>query len=480
MRKTEAVIDPEHNNTRYIRLNIFQDIKIIKTYHTLNMFERTIHLIETIYARGAGRFRVLYLIAIIEILLSISWSVYTGEGEKVFIDTPFYYDSYNTIISGRPDIARTPIYPLVIGLPRSLFGATVSVVMVYLFQGILFVCSIRWIGGVLENITSHKVISYWFTAVYALYPGIVSMCGIMMTESMTVSLVSAVLYLTSEAYYKKSGKMALFSGFTSILLWLLRPSLIVVPIALALMWLSMAVFEGRSSRKVVLCGVSAAIISLACAASYAAIFNHYYHKVTLSQIPTMNNYMTLRQAKAIDTDRIEHSQLKASLDSVLKAEGDDSVICGQWWNDAYYISTEYGMMEFDKFVSDQMKAHTGELLTYIYRERIEGLLNSNCVYTGGAIPGVLKSLTRLVRVNNGTAFLIYVIAIAILLYTDIRSKHISYFMWMLSALFAANYLIVLIGAPNDFTRLLAQNYPVLIAISCRELDGLISLATGRQ
>ena len=80
-----------------------------------------------------GRFRALYMLSALELAIMISWSVYTGEGVTYCIDTETYYEAYEVLAAGRLDVFRLPLYPLIIGGAKSIFGYKVSIAVVYIY-----------------------------------------------------------------------------------------------------------------------------------------------------------------------------------------------------------------------------------------------------------------------------------------------------------------------------------------------------------
>lgn len=226
-------------------------------------------------------------------------------------------------------------------------------------------------------------------------------------------------------------------------------------------------------------GLCATIASLAALGGYSLMFFKEYNKFGLTSISTWNNYVTIREARVIHIDEIESPEIRHLVDSMLQLNGPCPPSCKRW-DEAERLHYDGGIDEFDKFVNCQIRRHPKEVLSFLYHERLETLLNNDCVFTGSAMPPHVSSFTRVIRVNSGTAFLIFLAGLAAMICRDIRERRISYFLLFLYSLFAANYFTVWVGAPDSFPRLLAQNYPVLIAISCRLLDDLASFAVAGQ
>lgn len=430
---------------------------------------------KKLYA-SLGQFKILYFISAIGITIFIIWSIYTGEG-LACIDTPSYYEAYDVITKGKIDLYRTPLYPLIIGSCRSIFGEIGSVAVVYILQGILFLFSIKWLGDVLMNITAYRRIGYWFTAIYALHPGFLSYCGVMMSESIAISLVAAELYLVCGAYYHHSSRKALLSGAVCLLLCLHRPSLMCLSVLITIFWAIILLFSKRKQKKAMRCGLASSLMSIIFLCIYSVAFHSEYRFKGVSAVSTWNNYMTIRGASAIDIEHIESLAIKDTLDSMLNAHGKGPKMTYEWWEEMEILASRFDMDSVSYMVTAQMKAHPKEIFAFLYRDRINELIEDDCAPLGRAIPHQIMSITRLFRVNNGTAFLIFIVGVILLFYGNLRQKRINYFEWLLFAMFAGNYFTVWVGAPNDFARLLAQNYPVLIAISCWVLSQLTWFAS---
>lgn len=429
--------------------------------------------LKKVYA-SLGRFKALYLISAIELLLIVGWSIYSGEG-MTNLDTPSYYKAFDVLMSGKLDAYRTPLFPLLVGLFRAIFGMRISIVMVYVFQSYLFLLSIGWFGKMLENIIPNKKIVYWFTAIYGLYPGGLSFCGSMMTESITVSLISALLYLVSEAYYNNSRKKAALSGIICMFLWMQRPSLMAVPVLLTVMW-GCLLFKKQGNRRVAIWGFSASIFSLIALSLYSMAYKIEYQRSGVSAISTWNNYMLVRNAHVYDPYVIDSSDMSTDVDSIMKISGIDCEIGDSLWHELVFLEDKYGIVGFDNFVNSQLKANPQKIFKFLCLDRLDSLIDANCVSAGVVLPPPLRLIMRIMNISNGTAFMIFLMGLTLLMSLDIKRKNISYFTWLIFAMFAANYFTIWIGAPGDFPRLLAQNYPVLIAVSCWTMNRLMRVA----
>ncbi len=149
----------------------------------------------------------------------------------------------------------------------------------------------------------------------------------------------------------------------------------------------------------------------------------------------------------------------------------------KWWDEVIYFERNYEIAEFTDFVNNQIRKHPKELWSFLINQRLDDIINSDCVYTGDSNLTYISSITQLLRVNNATALLIYVLGLALFISYVIRQRKINL---LLSLFFMANYVTIWIGAPSDYARLLAQNYPVLIAISCWVLDRLCGIASSKD
>lgn len=418
----------------------------------------------------------IYLLSALELIVIVVWSVCSGAG-LWHPDSYSYYDAFDVLATGRPDACRTPLYPMIVGILRTVFGMRISLALVYIFQSVLFLLSIGWVGKMLEDISQNQKIAFWFTAIYGLYPGALAFCGRIMTESITVSLISALLYLVAEAYYRRSAKKAILSGAVCVLLLMLRPSLMSIPVILSVMWLCI-LFRKGDMRKIAIRGFSASMVSFVALGLYSIAFKMEYQIPGVSGISVWNNYVLVRQAHVYDPSAIESAEMRADVDSLIKIDGVNCENMQTLWLEREFLENKYGMVEFDKFVGGQIKANPLKICKFICIGRLDKLIDSNCVDTGDDLPAPLRVVMRIVNISNGTALLIFLVGLTLLTASDIRRKKVSYYLWLIFVMFAANYFTVWVGAPNEYKRLLAQNYPVLIAVSCWVLSQLARLSRG--
>lgn len=430
-------------------------------------------VIKRIYI-SLGHFRALYVLAALELLVYLVWSMYTGLGVHGHPDIKSYYKAYDMLISGQLDMHRTPFYPLLIGSLQVAVGDLWSKVIIYIIQIILFLFSIKWVGSVIGRITTNQKIAYWFTAIYALYPGILSYCVSITTESLAVSLISATLYCTCGAYFDRSRRKAAISGILCIVLVMHRPSLIVVPVALSIFWGALLLFKRRIFKVTALYGLASLFLSFSGVGIYAFAYKQTYHITSISSISTINHYVSLRIAGLIDADIMEPSLIKTDVDSIVRVFGKSPGYLP--WAETGHFENIYGPAEFHRFVVAQIKASPKEILKYLFRWRLTNMMDDKCISAGFTLPPIADVIAMMAP-NNYTAITIFLIGFLILLRNDISRRKISYFKWLLMMWFIANYLEIWIGAPDDFSRLLAQNYVLLLSVTSWVFDRLFISAS---
>lgn len=206
------------------------------------------------------------------------------------------------------------------------------------------------------------------------------------------------------------------------------------------------------------------------------MFYKEFHKFGVTSVTTLNNYLTIRESQAIDVAEIESPQIKVTVDSMLQT---NELSLAKAYREYGQLTEQFGLAEIDKFVNDQIKRHPKKILLFLLVDRRRTMLNDSCMPSGAGLPTQVYLPLTLFSVKNGTAFLIFLIALLFLMYSDIKKRRVSYSLWLLLTLFIANYFTIWIAAPDDFTRLSTPNYPVLISISCWVSGQLIIKATQR-
>ncbi len=119
-----------------------------------------------------------------------------------------------------------------------------------------------------------------------------------------------------------------------------------------------------------------------------------------------------------------------------------------------------------------MKARPVATARYILTDRLARAVSDDAVYGGSLFPPV-RALTKLIGVNIGAALALMLVFITIML----RSRKFTPYKWLISLLFAATVATSIIGAQNEWQRLILPAYPALLLMGAATLTHAATVIT---
>ncbi len=403
----------------------------------------------------------LYRIAALELLLICIWSIVT----KAYpADAETYFSAFNTIINGSPDHLRTPLYPLVAGSLRALLGTVGGSVALYLLQSAVFIASIRWFGDLTSALLPGSRAGRIVLIIYALYPGPLTLCGMALTDSFALSASVGLLLLLYRAFSLNSWRYAAWTALLMSAMIMLRPAFLYIPLAAGLFWIVVAAMR-KTAPKTWLTGLASVAVTLGVLGIYSASMKATYGISGPSSVSGANNYFTVRYAGVLYPDELEREDLRSVADSLLRRHGAQPTL-EMVWNEVGTLSALTEPRELPEITTSAMKAHPKETVKYILSKRTCDVADADCIYGGSLCPPV-RAVTRMLSPNNGAAFLMLLVVMILLARHDVKRRSFSTFTWFLCGLFIVIYATLLVGAQNEYPRLLIPNYPVLLLLAGR-------------
>lgn len=402
--------------------------------------------------------RRIRIACIAEIAVIFILTIFFGKDTS---DTPTYFEAWDTLLSGQPHFFRTPLYPLLIGTVRAVVGVSLCPYVVWLIQAAIFLLSIDWFLALLKTTGLSRRGSMIFCAVYALLPGPLTFVCTTLTESLALSGTVLVLWLTIRALNRGSARDALLSALVVIALLALRPSFLYMPCILALFWI-VALLIRRCPRQVgvaAILGIAASFVALGL---YCAGVKSTYGFFSPSGVSAVNNYFTVRQAGTISGSMTSNPRLAETVDSAVAYCPDPSI--DDIWAELPAISALATPAEMMEITSGAMRSNPGAIAKYIATVRLPAFSDADAIYGGSLLPPV-RLATRFCSINNGTITLLLMIFIIALATTDIRRRSFNLPLWLCGGCIVCCDIVVALGAPDDFARLLLPNFPCILLIT---------------
>lgn len=400
-------------------------------------------------------FRTLYIISAVEMI--VFFILITLRGTEAG-DTVTYFTAWDTLLSGIPDSLRTPLYPVFVGSLRAVFGVTAGRIAVCLIQCALFLCSIRWFAKLAEALTGNRTVTFWATAVYAVYPGSLTLNCMLLTESLALSGTTGLLWLTYKAFTRNDTKAAVGAAVVTCALVLLRPALIFIPLLFGLFWL-IALIARKSTLRTAAISLSGCVVALAILGGYCLAMKSTYGISSPSSVSAINNYFTIREAGIIDSQQIGNPRMRQIVDSILAARPLPGTL-GDTWAEVDAISANANPAEMAEFTTGAISAHPVETVRYLMTVRLPEAVGDDAVY-GGSVLAPVRALTKLIGVNIGGTLALLLVFVVILL----RNRSFEPVKWLVAALFTATVATAVLGAQGEWQRLIVPAYPALLVMA---------------
>lgn len=403
------------------------------------------------------KYSILYFISAVEMILFLLLMPLIGREPS---DTVTYFSAFDTLCSGQLDSFRTPIYPIFVGSLRFVFGSAIGRIIAVLIQIAVFLMSISWFRKLAEAFLSNQTVVFWLTAIYALYPGPLTLNSCLLTESFALSGMTALLWLTYQARFLSDLKAAWGAVGVLLLLIFLRPAFIFLPFVFGFFWL-IAAFRNGISRvvSVSICGI---VISLLALGGYSLEIKRLYNVMAPSTVSSCNNYFTIRGANLVTLSPTDNARLNASIDSILTIRQMPGTI-DETWTEIQSLRRVASATEVADYVARTMSSAPGACMKFILTERLAQALKDDAAYGGYVLPPV-RALTKLFAPNIGAAMALLLIFCIITARSDLRKRKFSFMGWLMASLALAMISTSIIGAQNEWQRLILPAYPMLLLI----------------
>lgn len=154
----------------------------------------------------------------------------------VSADTNSYVNAMNTILQGKVDKLRPPLYPLLLGIMRAIFGTNYMLATVN-FQTLFSLLSIVFFYMTCKKMLKNKNTIYCATILYGILPQITSWERVLIPESIAISGTIMFFYLITRYLDRPTNKKACFIGILCFLFVMLKPAFIIYAPIILIFWI---------------------------------------------------------------------------------------------------------------------------------------------------------------------------------------------------------------------------------------------------
>lgn len=397
-------------------------------------------------------------------LLSILFCIYLHiqYGRQWGYDTISYIKAWDNISNLQIDLWRTPVYPIFIGITKIIFGDNYLIAGV-IIQYVVFFISIGYFYILSCNTIKNNRISWWLTAIYALYPCIPTWNCFIQTEAFAIYSMVFLLYYTIKMHKFRSIKNVLLFLFWFLFHIFLRPSQVfLIPI----FGVGFLLYYKKSSNKsnaikALLCIIFASI----CMLFYSYRFYKSFGVFAPCGIGVLNKYSMLRKDSVINEETIQNSSFRNYI-----IEKNDIYKRAMIPIDSVdlYKEAEYGIETFGLgLVSAELSHSTRRTIGYSLNSliiRIQKASNDHFLYTYLQKWTKLSSITDVIGIRLNILFwLLFIFTLLMLKYIG-RNKIIPWFTITLLLIAECQLLITIIACQDEWGRLIMPAISVYLII----------------
>ena len=366
------------------------------------------------------------------------------------VDTPFdthtYVDAWSTLLEGHVDKWRTPVYPVFLGILRTICGDNFMYYVVVI-QHIVFLVSIRYFNLLLRFATAKGKIAFFLTFFYALYPCVATYNCCIITETFAVSGSVFLLYSIIVLYKTKTKRYSYYVFSWLFFLTFLRPALVyLLPVTL-IGW-CLAAIKNKNDTSVV-CGIAGSVVVSLLLIVYMASFRHSYGVFTPSGIGLINNYTIAKAANIIDLNAKENKELG-------------------FYQEAEYYINKIGMEAFADSLNQSINRNKSKYIGRLW-QNVRKASEDN-LFEPSYPNGIIGVISNIMGPKLKLIYYLFFVYAFFLFQWIIRRKEIPFFSCLLLMIGVSNYIVIIIASPGEYGRLSLPAVPVYLVMFAQLFD----------
>lgn len=372
-------------------------------------------------------------------------------------DTPSYISAWNECYShGEIDIFRTPVYPLLIGVGKMLFGSEYGLLFPIIVQIITFyVCGIFFSRMISEIISNRRVALFTIFLYFLFYP-VVNSLPLLTTEALGFSLTSLWIYFVWLFLKRASWNYGIAIAILTVIEIMLRPSFLIL--AFAIVGLAAAGIFIKSYRRQTLLLLLTLIPVGAVYKIYVDEMENRINMSTISVVSVYNEYYMARQYNDVFADLLTDDpqalkimrNFQLSVDSMLNGDKNNAL----WREIATFENLgNSGLRQMKNYAMGVKEHHPDVWYSYILRR-------------------IATSLEKEGPVKNACNYLVVTIYTVLFVIVWIRRRHFSLVNFLTLMIGGGSLLSIFLYAQNDFGRLMLPTSAILILMGGQILNCL--------
>ena len=388
-----------------------------------------------------------------------------GGASQAFYDSDTYFRAWDYIKTIHSHQTRPPLYPLFAGGLRDLAGVPAMRVIVALVQWGMFVAVLPLAWQLCRRLGAGVILSGVVVSLYLIVPGFWVLNNAVLPESMCGSLILLLLWLVMVTIDSGSSRTMAWSAITILVMAMLKPAFVYLVAVIPIAWFTVTRKRDPGMRlPATLIAGMAAVICLYCMA-----MQHTHLVASPSKTADINRYIQLREEGLMRPQDIGREDLREIIAGYYARDP------GMWqpvvpdslwlemncinWPDIHWLNNnamahhprESVMMYLRNF---QRAADYDLFYNALYPPKAVQPLNNVWIDTDPDDPAVMVyPLYRLFRPQIWVSYVTGLWFVALWLCRWWRSGRFPAMAYAVAAAMAGGYAVSIMGAPDDWARL---------------------------
>jgi hypothetical protein len=389
-----------------------------------------------------------------------------------------YYNAWEILKTHVPDYLRPPVYSIIVGICKELFGFVGSMIALSIIQWCAYIASLQLVWRINCWIGVARKINCISILLYLLIPGLWVHNDIVMAESLSASCVVLFVWLSGRYIQTYKKRYLSASGFLVATMIMIKPMFILlIPVA-GLFWL----FACWKRKRHYIIAAVAILATIALTETYKWCVHRIWRIDTITIATIWNDYYCLRGEGLITPEDFKDPDVRAKFIEFYDANPSGWPKSQPYWRETW----ELGYQNVEPVIKEVKSNHRAEYIASFghrfirsltwcqfydpyedlgeaaYDEIFEGWIG----LTKNQPEGFIYPLFPYITFPIYFGWIIWLCFTVMWLYRWIKSKVLPLIPALISVMMLTAYISVIIGSPDIWGRIMSpfdMMFPVMLA-----------------
>jgi len=288
------------------------------------------------------------------------------------------------------------------------------------------------------------------TILYAIAIIISGVNNKILTESISLSATIFFLYTFVQSITKGSNLYVIAAFFWSMFLVFMRPSFLFIPCCT--LFLGLCLLFIKKYRKSATKNIVASFVVIIAVLVYCYQFKKTYDYFSPTLVSLVNKYNMARRGKMINLDEIADDSIRTNIQDL------QSLISGE------QVVKNYGAEAVDSLISSINASHRELYLISIVKRLKMATIDDSLIWSTHKT-SLFSDIQSWLQIKHGLGLAVLLLYVVLVFrWRKSRPDEELIYLIVILLLSFSNWIVVIMGAPHEFSRLLMANVPLLFLL----------------